>query len=119
MESKPINGLGDVVEVLTNVTGIKKLMEYIGTKLETKCRCEERKAELNKLLNWRKMDEDQKGQYEYLATKAANNSTISAADNKQLTELYNQVYSKKEKASTCSACVSTMLCQLKQVYDIS
>ena len=52
-----VEGLGDVVEVITKTTGIKKVVEAVSSKLDVDCGCEERKEKLNKItvkLPWKK-----------------------------------------------------------------
>jgi len=49
-------GLGDTIEVITKVTGVKKLADYIGENVGEKkgCGCKERKEKLNKLVPYKK-----------------------------------------------------------------
>ena len=47
-------GLGDVVEKITKVTGVKKVVEAISKKLDKDCGCDKRKETLNKIPIFRK-----------------------------------------------------------------
>ena len=49
MENKKSKGLGDSIEKLTKVTGIKKIVESVSKVTGKDCGCGERKETLNKL----------------------------------------------------------------------
>ena len=48
---KPIKGLGDLVEKITEITGIKKAIEFFTDGKD--CGCDKRKAWLNEEYNWK------------------------------------------------------------------
>ena len=47
-------GLGDTVERITKATGIKTLVEKVSEGLNIPCGCQQRKAQLNKLVSYKK-----------------------------------------------------------------
>ena len=47
---KRVRGLGDVIENITEVTGIKKVVDKIAEVADVPCGCGDRKAKLNKLV---------------------------------------------------------------------
>lgn len=50
LETSRLTGLGDVVERVTSVTGIKAATEKISQKLGRECGCAKRREALNKLV---------------------------------------------------------------------
>ncbi len=50
MAKRKAKGLGDTIEQITEVTGIKKLVEFVAGE---DCGCEERKKKLNELFPYR------------------------------------------------------------------
>lgn len=46
-------GLGDTIEKITTVTGIKKLVDTIAEATSSDCGCKERKEKLNKLFPYK------------------------------------------------------------------
>jgi hypothetical protein len=53
MKSK---GLGDTIEKITKITGVKKLVDYVNESVgnEKGCGCSKRKNKLNKLVPYKK-----------------------------------------------------------------
>ena len=52
MESKKLKGLGDSIEKITEITGIKKVVEKVTGKKD--CGCNKRKEVLNKAFPYKK-----------------------------------------------------------------
>lgn len=119
-DKKPINGLGDAIEAFTEATGIKKLFNLINEKIGKDCGCEKRKKQLNKILNWRKMNDDQKQRYMKVAIYAQqNNSNIDPEHQRILNQLYYEIYNQPAPMSSCGSCIATRLCNVRQVYELS
>jgi hypothetical protein len=53
-----MNGLGDVVEAVTEATGIKKAVETVAKATGRDCGCGRRKEALNRLVPFKKEDAD-------------------------------------------------------------
>ena len=49
MEKKKPKGLGDTIEKITKVTGIKKVVDTVSKVIDKNCGCGERKDTLNRL----------------------------------------------------------------------
>ena len=49
MEKKKPKGLGDTIEKITKVTGIKKVVDTVSKVVDKNCNCGERKDTLNRL----------------------------------------------------------------------
>lgn len=52
-KAKPVEGLGDAIEVVTKATGIKKAVEIFSEATGVDCGCDKRKEQLNKLFSIR------------------------------------------------------------------
>lgn len=55
---KRMDGLGDVVEAVTEVTGIKKAVETVAKATGRDCGCRKRKEALNRLVPFKKENAD-------------------------------------------------------------
>ena len=49
MKSEKSKGLGDTIEKITKVTGIKKVVDIVNKTTNKDCGCDKRKEKLNKL----------------------------------------------------------------------
>jgi len=106
-------GFGDVVESITEATGIKAVVES----LTDDCGCAARKETLNKLFPNRNLNDLSIEDNEYL-TKffALKQSYVNSEQQKELVKIYNNVFNSKRKVSNCSPCVAGMLRELKEIY---
>ena len=52
-----LNGLGDVVEVVTTVTGVKAAVEAVAKATGTDCGCGRRRDKLNQLIPFKREDD--------------------------------------------------------------
>ena len=106
-------GLGDVIEKVTEATGIKAVVES----LTDDCGCAARKETLNKLFPNRKLNDLSIEDNEYLtAFFALNKSYVNTKEQAKLVEIYNNVFNAKRKVSNCSPCVAGLIRELKQIY---
>ena len=55
-ENKKSEGLGDTVEKLTEITGIKKMVEKVSQKTGKDCGCKKRKEALNRMFPYKNKD---------------------------------------------------------------
>lgn len=114
-------GLGDVVEKITEATGIKKVVESVSEKLDTDCGCDERKAKFNKVKIWRRSkincisEEDYKW---YVDANVSKKTRWTAEDRTRLVDVYNSVFNTKVKVSNCSPCVRSYQEQLNKYIEI-
>ena len=108
LEEPTIKGVGDVVEKVTEFTGIKSAVNnWFGED----CGCDERKDSLNELLPFgvtavNCVDEDD---YHYLRQFFARRRTrIDAEQQQRMVDIYNHVYDKKMVSpSSCQGCPKT------------
>lgn len=108
-------GLGDSVEKVLKATGIDKVAKKV---LGDDCGCEERKQKLNKMFPYsRQMSEDEIKIYEEVMSRTKD--TITKQDQALLVKIYNKVFNKNKKPSSCGSCVKNTLNQLKKVYENS
>ena len=107
---KKPEGLGDVVENITEATGIKKAVKAIAG---DDCGCNERKDLLNKLFPFRRnvqcLEESEQKWVEVVYNRG--NKTISFDENKEICRLYNKAFNPKTKkeSTSCGVCLKDML----------
>lgn len=107
-------GLGDTIEKVTEVTGIKKAVKWI---FGEDCGCDERKEALNKLFPYAKQLTEEEFEYLDEYFKTVKNS-VSAKQQRDLIDIFNRVYSAKAKATTCSPCFKNNIHnKLKKLYE--
>jgi len=113
-------GLGDTIEKVTEITGIKKVVEIFSEITGIDCKCEERKHKLNNLISYRRkvncLKED-----EYLFLKVLFDNRVSQLTPKQqwkIQEIYLNVFSEKLESSNCSSCWRSIMADLRKVYDV-
>lgn len=118
-QSKSI-GLGDVVEAITTVTGIKSLVKFIAGE---DCGCDERKERLNNLFSARKQPKNclTETQYNYLGTFFALNSKgtikLKPSEQNELNKIHSHVFNVRNEMSNCEGCVRKIVSELKTIYD--
>lgn len=106
-------GLGDVIESVTEATGIKAVVES----LTDDCGCAARKETLNKLFPNRKLNDLSIEDNEYLTSFfALKQSYVNVEQQKELVRIYNAIFNAKRNVSTCSPCVAGLVRELKQIY---
>ena len=111
-------GLGDVVEKITEATGIKKAVKAV---LGDDCGCDERKEKFNKISVWkrRKVNCISKEDYNWLkAFIDSKTSKISHETNKRLVAVYNRVFGTNQKVSKCTPCVNGLIRNLVEYLSI-
>tara|TARA_R110000803_G_scaffold200351_1_gene264683 strand:+ start:193 stop:570 length:378 start_codon:yes stop_codon:yes gene_type:complete len=115
MTKKKSKGLGDTIEKITEVTGVKKATAFLFGK---DCGCDERKEKLNKLYPYRKPECLLQKEYKFLDSMYLDNPrTLSEEDNKQLHSIYNRVFKDTKKATSCGSCVKGVMSELKVIYN--
>ena len=105
-------GLGDVVESITEATGIKKAVKFIAGE---DCGCDKRKDKLNKLFPKRKTNCILEEDYNFLTKFLAGVSSVVTADEqRRLIKIYNYVFNAKKTTSSCGKCVFNVIDELKR-----
>ena len=112
-EWKKLQGAGDLVEKVLQVTKVDKVAKFI---LGEDCKCEQRKEYLNKLLPF-KIECLQENEYGWLDNYfKETRSRIKPKTQDEFNVIYNRVFNKKVGRSTCNSCVAQRIKELKKVY---
>jgi len=113
-DKKP-KGLGDTVEKITEATGIKKVVKKL---FGDDCGCDERKAKLNKIFNYKNINCPTEEDFNYLATYFKNyKQKVNIEQRKKLIFIYNNIFNKKQKDTSCTSCIRNIVDSLKRVYN--
>jgi len=115
-EYKQSQGLGDAVEKITEVTGVKKAVKFM---FGENCGCDERKEKLNKMFPYKKKPEClTEKEYNFLDMVFKLNARVLSKDyNIELYRVYNRVFNAKKVSTTCGSCVKSVMNELKRVYN--
>lgn len=119
-QAETIKGLGDVVEKITEATGIKAVVKAA---LGEDCGCDERKEKLNKLFQFNKdkMKCLTDGQIEYLNRfkKIRQKDFYEASQVKRILTIHNEVFGFKTKVCThCGGALATINRLTNQLMQI-
>lgn len=93
-------GLGDVVEKVTEATGIKKAVKFLAGE---DCGCDERKEKLNKLFPSRKPECFTEKEYELMRTAIeTKKNKFTAEEVKEYAGIYERIFRTKVECTQCS-----------------
>jgi hypothetical protein len=107
-------GLGDIITKVTEVTGIKAVVEAV----VDDCGCAARAEKLNKMFPRRKLNDLSNEHYKFLKGFFAKKVySVNRPIQLKLIEIYNAVFSAKRVVSNCSPCVAKVVSDLKLVYE--
>jgi hypothetical protein len=112
---KVSKGLGDTIEKITEATGIKALVKAI---FGEDCGCDERKAKLNKIFSYNRMECLVEDEYNYLKdlfTRLKN--TLSTHDQAKILVIFNRVFNEKQKATQCGSCWKGIMNKMRMLYN--
>lgn len=112
-EAQP-QGLGDTVEKITKVTGIKKAVKWLAGE---DCGCDQRKDKLNKLLRYKKPNCLTEEEFIFLDNwYNLNTSIVTNNTQKRFVDIYNRVFNTNKKTTSCSTCIKEIVLDLKKIY---
>lgn len=111
------SGLGDTIEQITKVTGIKAAVDFISDKLGFDCHCEERKKKLNELFPYNKVECLTEDEYLYLTKFDWNVNSINPDIQNKLLKIYNRVFNTNKPPTTCGSCWNIIIQDLKKIYS--
>lgn len=119
MAKKKSKGLGDSIEKLTEVTGIKKAVEMFSEATGIDCGCDERKEKLNNLFPYNRNinclnESDYNKLTKYLS---AQQTTLSPIEQNEISDIYFNVFNYRLQISSCSSCWKGKLDELRRVYN--
>ena len=115
-------GLGDVVEVVTRKTGIKKAVEAISKTLGIECGCEERKEILNKLFSGSRKVINCINREEYnliseTIQAAETRNAAYPAEQKIMAEQYAKIFGTKYEL-WCNHCPNVWNTKIKEIKKV-
>lgn len=111
-------GLGDTLEAITEVTGIKAVVEKVKEVTGWDCGCDARKETLNRLFPYVKPNCLTENNYNYLSNLFSKHlNEISINQQYEIIEIYLQVFGTKLEHSNCSSCWRDRINELRKVYD--
>jgi hypothetical protein len=119
MAKQKSKGLGDSIEKLTEVTGIKKVVEMFTEATGVDCKCDERKVKLNNLFPYNRNinclnESDYNKLTKYLS---AEQSTLNAIEQQEVSDIYFNVFNYRLQISSCASCWKGKLDELRRVYN--
>ena len=119
MAKKKAQGFGDTLEQITEATGIKKAVEMFTKATGIDCGCDERKAKLNELFSYtRKVNCLTETDYNVLTGLIdPKKSSLTAEEQKQLSDIYFNVFNYRLQLSSCGSCWAGKVQELRQVYN--
>lgn len=119
MAKQKAKGLGDTIEQITEATGIKAAVEMFSKATGIDCGCEERKAKLNELFSYtRKVNCLTETDYNVLTGLIdPKKSSLTAEEQKQLSDIYFNVFNYRLQLSSCGSCWAGKVKELRQVYN--
>lgn len=112
-----VTGLGDIVEKITEATGIKKLVKWIAGE---DCGCEERKKKLNELFPIRSKTPNCLNEDDYLWLSEWHNSSRSKMKHDEqlrFIEIYNKTFNTEYNTTNCGSCIASKMRELMIVYS--
>ena len=108
-------GVGDTLEKVFEVTGVADVVKFIAGE---DCGCTERKAKLNKLLPFNNPECFTEEEYVWLSDFfETTKSIVDRNTQKKLVDIYNRVFRKRQRLTTCSSCVRQVYNDLKRYFD--
>jgi len=119
MAKRKSAGLGDSIEKLTEVTGIKKVVEMFSEATGIDCGCDERKEKLNNLFPYNRNinclnESDYNKLTKYLS---AEQTTLTAIEQQEVSDIYFNVFNYRLQISSCASCWKGKLDELRRVYN--
>ncbi len=108
-------GLGDSIEKITKATGIKKVVKSL---FGDDCGCDKRKSILNRIFNYTNINCLEESEFNYLKTFfELNTKRVQVKQRRELIKIYNRIFSKKQKDTSCGSCVRNVVNSLERVYN--
>ena len=116
-ESKPMEGLGDLIGKVTEITGIKKAVKAV---FGDECGCDSRKDKLNQMFSFRWNIECLEPE-EYVILDeffTRNPDVILPSEYDKLMKISNRVLNRRSTSSKgCVACVQKEIDKLRKIYE--
>jgi hypothetical protein len=108
-------GLGDTVEKVLEATGVSKVAKWL---LGEDCKCDERKAWLNKQWSYRNVQCLQEDEYNYLKEwYSETRHSMKPTEQKELLRIYNRVFKVNMQPTSCGSCLRDVMNKLEILYN--
>jgi hypothetical protein len=119
MDKRKAKGLGDTIEAITEVTGIKAVVEMFTKATGIDCKCDERKETLNKLFPYNSNinclnEKDYNSLTKYLSSSQ---TTLNPSEQNEVSDIYYNVFNYRLQISSCDSCWKGKLAELRKVYN--
>ena len=117
-KNKRSKGLGDDIAKVTHALGLDVVADKVAKSLGfDSCGCDERQKILNKLFPY-KIECLTEDEYKYLKEYFdLNKTTVSFKQRNELIKIYNRIFKKNQKDTSCAGCIGNIVNNLKRVYD--
>lgn len=109
-ESAP-EGLGDVIEKVTEATGIKAAVKAVSNAFAADCGCDERKRRLNDILRFKPKECFTEEEFNFLSEYYDEHKggfdeskRISNEEKRRFLDIYNRVMPRTRDMTNCGAC---------------
>lgn len=116
-EKKPITGLGDAIQKITQATGIDKIVKFIAGE---DCGCEERRQKLNKMFPSKQPLCLTEEEYQWLTDfRASDSPDLTHEEAKMLSGIYTRVFQFRKIYMPCKCdpkAWQEMVNDLNQIY---
>jgi hypothetical protein len=115
-----MQGLGDLVEKVTEVTGIKDVVKFIAGE---DCGCDERKETLNKLFPFKKkrecLTEEEYNQLSdvFDAIEKRGNQVVKRAEQMIVNTIHSRVFGSRNEPTSCGPCFKATYNELKLLHE--
>lgn len=118
MAKRQPKGLGDTIEKITEVTGIKKVVETFSEATGIDCRCDARKEKLNALYpNFKIANCLDQHDYDFLKEFYSTNQLLTLTTKYILNSIYLKVFSVNLEIEGCDSCWRDYTSNLKIIFD--
>ena len=117
-KAEETTGLGDVVEKITEVTGIKKVVKAV---FGDDCGCDERKDKFNKVPMWKRRNINCISEEDYnwyVDNNIATKKSWKHDEVVRITQVYNSVFKTNIKVTKCGSCVRSRQQKLNEYIKI-
>jgi hypothetical protein len=112
---KKAEGLGDTIEQITEVTGIKKLVKFIAG---DDCGCDARKAKLNAMFPYNKPECLTEVEYNYLnETQVLYKNSIRPSEQDEILKIYNRIFKVRQEPTSCASCLREIVVKMQRVME--
>tara|TARA_R110000764_G_scaffold91474_1_gene174575 strand:+ start:140 stop:559 length:420 start_codon:yes stop_codon:yes gene_type:complete len=114
---KKSKGIGDSIEKIAKVTGVKAIVEAVAG---DDCGCGKRKEWLNQRFPYAKdmTDSDKKSWVTTLAPAMTRNR-LQDGELQLLIDMYHRVFGVRKKKSRCGSCMLDLMGKLEKAYEAS